>query len=298
MIGNTGGCLLRSRAALCLVVALGWSLAREWAPVSQEVSYPEITAPKRRGGVSLFGKSKTLGCSRLAFRRHCHGLWSLREIGLQRKLGDPRYQPDRFDYDYTNIFRSTQDADIMLDGTPEQAEELEAVLREKFGHLQGSKEIWEVRLLRDKRGDKDALLNNPDFLNQHTDSNSIGMIELTPPPKGEPIVRDLRDWKTKYPAFFEDLRLGKLHYYFSPKHIATPRFQEGKNDPILSVIRYLRRPSIRVEIMPADWKNSVDYQSLQPQSVLGHALGRWGLYVPLDQNGKKLIQHAVNVGTP
>ena len=163
----------------------------------------------------------------------------------------PAFSRIAFDYDYTNIFRSTQDADIVIDGTLAQAEALEASLKAKFGHLKGSKDIWEVRLLTKPRGDKEALLDNPDFLNQHTDSNSTGMIELSKPPEGEHVVRDLRDWKARAPAFFEDIRLGKLHYYYSPEHVNTPRFKEGMNDPILSVIRYLTKAfQYELEIQP------------------------------------------------
>ncbi|MEK7355273.1 MAG: hypothetical protein AAB250_02410, partial [Bdellovibrionota bacterium] len=39
---------------------------------------------------------------------------------LKREAGDESFQKSRFDYDYTNIFRSTQDLDIVVDGTPEQ----------------------------------------------------------------------------------------------------------------------------------------------------------------------------------
>src|SRR6185437_7544044 len=40
----------------------------------------------------------------------------------QREHGDTRFQPDRFDYDYTNIYRSTQDLDIVIDGDEAQAQ--------------------------------------------------------------------------------------------------------------------------------------------------------------------------------
>jgi hypothetical protein len=49
---------------------------------------------------------------------------------LEREHGDQRFQPDRFDYEYTNIFRSNQDADIVIDGTRDQARAFEAVIRD------------------------------------------------------------------------------------------------------------------------------------------------------------------------
>ncbi|MFL5815120.1 MAG: hypothetical protein ACJ763_16205, partial [Bdellovibrionia bacterium] len=85
---------------------------------------------------------------------------------LQREKGDKRFQKDRFDYDYTNIYRSTQDLDIVIDGNPEQATQLQNALQQKYPHLQGSKTAWEVRLLTQDLGDKQAILNNPDFMNQ------------------------------------------------------------------------------------------------------------------------------------
>ncbi|MFL5815121.1 MAG: hypothetical protein ACJ763_16210, partial [Bdellovibrionia bacterium] len=93
---------------------------------------------------------------------------------MQREKGDKRFQPDRFDYDYTNIYRSNQDLDIVIDGNAAQAERLQTALQEKYPHLQGNKTAWEVRLLTQDMGDKQAILNNPDFMNQHTDSNSTG----------------------------------------------------------------------------------------------------------------------------
>ena len=41
---------------------------------------------------------------------------------LARELGDTRYQKERFDYEFTNMYRSNQDLDIVIDGNPEQAQ--------------------------------------------------------------------------------------------------------------------------------------------------------------------------------
>lgn len=122
----------------------------------------------------------------------------------------------------------------MIDGSAEQAQEIQKRLGELFPHFQGSKEAWEVRLLKTDMGEKQALLNNPDFLNQHTDSNSVGMIEITE--SREPHLRDLRDWKNKVPAFVSDILNRELHYYFSDKHSSTSRYKEGKNENIISSI--------------------------------------------------------------
>ncbi len=211
---------------------------------------------------------------------------------LLRESGDRRYQPDRFDYDYTNIYRSTQDLDIVIDGTPQQAAALQQRLAEAYPHLQGSKSAWEVRLLRQSVGDKQALLNNPDFLNQHTDSNSTGMIELTLPPKGEGAVRDLRDWSAKEPHFLKDVREGALHYYYSAKHGSTSLFREGRNPPILSVIRYLTKAfQYELKLRPEDLAQIRKLVAeFNPNANLGSYVSDW-----IERNGKKLFQNAVNL---
>ena len=126
---------------------------------------------------------------------------------LQRKKGDSKYQDEHFNYDYTEIYRSTQDMDLVMDGTAEQAEIFQQRLKQKFPYFEGNKETWEVRLLKKSNGNKEALLNNPDFLNQHSDSNSTGMIEITD--SKEPLVKDLRDWDSETPHFLADIQKGK-----------------------------------------------------------------------------------------
>ena len=150
--------------------------------------------------------------------------------------------------------------------------------------------MWEVRLLKSKIGDKEALLDNPDYLNQHTDSNSTGMIELTQ--SHDPLIRDLRDWNARDPIFLKDLESGTLHYYFSPLHETTSRFNEGKNPPIVSVIRYLTKAfQYELKIPPEDEKKIKQViDSFDPKQVTGSYLPGW-----IEKNGKKLIQNAVNI---
>ena len=211
---------------------------------------------------------------------------------LRRRQGDARFQPNRFDYDYTNIFRSTQDLDIVIDGTPEQAEALERRLREVYPHLQGTQSAWEVRLLKQDRGSKEALLNNPNFSNQHTDSNSTGLIEFTQTSPGEPLVGDLRDPDARVPKFFEDIRLGKLKFYYSRLHHTTKRFQKGLNPPIFSVVRYftkLFQYELQVDPKDKEYLQKI-ITEFQPSSLTEEQALRW-----LKKNGKKLFQNAVNL---
>ena len=91
----------------------------------------------------------------------------------------PRFVDERFSYHYYDIYRSTQDCDLVIDGTIEDAEALEAALEERYFYVKGEKAIWEVRLLNTPRGqgagEKDPLLS-PHFQNQNSDSLSTGMI--------------------------------------------------------------------------------------------------------------------------
>lgn len=159
---------------------------------------------------------------------------------LAREAGDAEIQAEKFDYDFTSIYRSTQDLDIVIDGEENEARALSAELRKRFPYFQGAKEQWEVRLLRKTVGDKEALLDNPDFLNQHTDSNSTGLVEITSRP-GEAQVRDLRDWNSNQPRFLTDVLERSIHFYFSPSHESTSRAKKGLNPPILSAIRFLSK---------------------------------------------------------
>ncbi|MEK7357833.1 MAG: hypothetical protein AAB250_15385, partial [Bdellovibrionota bacterium] len=158
---------------------------------------------------------------------------------MLRERGDESYIKEFFDYDFFSIYRSTQDLDVVVDGPQEKAAELASRLRDKYPSLQGTKDQWEVRLLREKVGDKLALLGDQDFNKQHSDSNSTGLIEVTR--SKDPMVRDLRAWDSPRSRFLEDIAQGKITYYFSPDHATTVRYLAGKNPPIFSVIRYLTK---------------------------------------------------------
>ncbi len=148
----------------------------------------------------------------------------------------------RFPYSYYDIYRSTQDADIVLDGDEKMATELETFLRTELGHLQGSKSIWEVRLLKSPRGEgigkKDPIIGDINFRNQNSDSYSLALVELTDPPRRERRVRDAFHWDERGETpFFRDLLEGKLTYYRNPAHSKTARALAGWNPEIISVIR-------------------------------------------------------------
>ena len=215
---------------------------------------------------------------------------------LQREAGDARFLKERFEsYDFTDIYRSTQDADLVADGTVEQIEKLEGLIKSKLSFFQGSKDDWEVRSLRFDRGDKQSLLDNPDFLHQHTDSNSTGMIELTDPPRGESAVRDLREWGNQNGnAFLRDVTEGKIHYYFSGDlHKKTTFYKQGRNPEIFSVIRYLTKAfqydlEIRAEDRPVIERIIREFNA--SEMLQDNYAKNW-----IEKHAKKLVLHAVNI---
>jgi len=214
---------------------------------------------------------------------------------LLRQKGDQRFQANRFDYDYTHIYRSTQDLDIVVNGTANQAAQFEQTLKTRFPYFAGQKATpWEVRSLYETTEDKGGLLDDFGFMNQHTDSNSTGMVELTDPPLGESVVRDLRDWhRSDHSQFLQDITQGTLTFYHSPQHEETPRAKTGKNPPIFSVIRALIKAfqydlTIKqsdLEILRKEIENFDSMRDLKP----GYT-GDW-----IEKHGKKLFQNALDV---
>jgi len=214
---------------------------------------------------------------------------------LLRELGDLRFQALRFDYDYTNIFQSTQDLDIVVDGSAKIASSFESLLKVQFPYFFGKKQAaWEVRSLRESQGGKGGLLGDFGFMNQYTDSNSTGMIELTDPPPGESVVRDLRDWNNSLqPLFLRDVTEGYLSFYDSPRHFETPRFKSGRNPPIFSVIRALIKTlQFGLKIKDSDraiFKEMI--QKFRPErDLINSEAGEW-----IEKNGKKLFQNAMDL---
>lgn len=160
---------------------------------------------------------------------------------LRKQLGIETLQDDRFDFDYYSIFRAEQDFDIVIDGTAEQAAQLESQLQDKFKYFigKGTKSIWEVRLLRESRADKDAILGF-DFQNQHTDSHSTGLIDLMPCEENE-CIKDIKNFNTGHNQFLEDIHQGLIKFYYAEKHKQTKRYIAGKNPEIIATIRYFTK---------------------------------------------------------
>ena len=211
---------------------------------------------------------------------------------MRRELGIENLQPGRFDYDYTNIFRANQDFDVVIDGTVKQAEALEAAVQKQFNYFSGTRPTWEVRLLNEKRLDKDPIMG-ADFQNQHTDSHSTGLIEMMDC-EGFDCVKDVRDFHNPESAFLMDLFEAKLHYYFSTKHKETKRFKNRMNPEILSVVRYYTKVvqyGLEQRSEDINRLNQIISKFDPSQKSL------WNSYVLrwLEKNGKKLIVNAIDM---
>lgn len=219
---------------------------------------------------------------------------------LARSKGLLDLQKDRFDYDFTNIFRSTQDIDVVVDTDPQTALEFQQILAHRFPHFLGERSTsWEVRPLRYRIqepgaiGYKEALLEDTDFQYQNTDSNSVGMIEITHSP-GEPLVRDLRNWEQSSSIFLEDALQNRIRFLRSNRHFETSRARAGENPEILSVLRLLVKAfQYDLKLSSQDMAEvSKIAHNFQPDQVSNPTARR-----RIQDTAKKLVLHAVNIET-
>lgn len=213
---------------------------------------------------------------------------------LEGGTGDRGSAAEEFSYRYSRIFRVRQDVDLVVDGPESAARLLEANVSRRFPHLLGNKKsAWEVRLLREDLGDKEAPLTNENFRQQHTDSHSTGMVELTEPPPGETVVRDVRDWSAGPGQFLDDVVDRRLRFYFSPTHESTKRASEGLNPAIFAVVRYFTKAfQYGLETRPEDepWLRAIIERFDRSRDLSTPYAIRW-----LEHHGKKLFLHATNV---
>lgn len=154
------------------------------------------------------------------------------------------------DVEFADVFRWNQDVDVVVDAAApemsaetlaERAAQLEEHMVRTFPHFPGERARWEVRLLRHRRGDKAPLLGESYLWNQHNDSASIGLVEVTDPPSGEPRVRDGDRWDRRQSRFLDDAARGQITFLFAPGHDHTERSEDGLNPPVFSVIRFLTK---------------------------------------------------------
>ena len=241
--------------------------------------------------------AKNLGIRVWLFGGTATGFINYVKWDLARSKGLMELQEDRFDYDFTNIFRSTQDLDIVVDATADVAEKFQNTITNKFPYFLGSKaNAWEVRTLKNRlwmpgqTGFKEALLNDIDFNSQNTDSSSVGMVEISL--STDPIVRDLKSWNSPTSIFLKDTLKNQISYFRSDLHFTTARAKLGENPEILSVLRLLVK-AFQYELSPStsdltQIKEIVD--QFNPLKIENATAKR-----RIQDTAKKLILHAVNL---
>ena len=214
----------------------------------------------------------------------------------EHQAGQQKFSAERFDFKVSNIFHFNQDVDILIEADVEMALELQKELDTHFPYQKttGGKTIsvWEVRCFRHAIGYKPAVIGNPDFQNQNTDSNSTGLIELTDPKEGRSRIQDLRGFREGEGRFFQDLMEGRISYYNTSLHENTSR-STAANPVTISALRFIIK-LFEYDLKTDDQsiKNALkvlqrtDYQ--QVHSVRGSR--RW-----VEKNGAKLLDNAVNI---
>ena len=189
--------------------------------------------------------------------------------------------------DFTEVYRSTQDIDIAVDGYPQAARELEARAAEEFPHFLGDKAKWEMRSLRQAKGVpgefgyKEALLNDPDFSLQNSDSHSLGLVSLV-----DGKISDLRSGD----LFLKDVREGAITFLRSSRHFESARASRGENPEILSAIRLLVK-AFQHGLRVRNWREVEEVvREFEPSSITSSvALHK------IAATARKLILHAADL---
>jgi len=193
---------------------------------------------ERRSKVQLFQDIKSLA------EKSGARVWALGGIAssfvhyvrwdLLREAGDKNFRPNKFDYSNVQIFSSDQDVDLVIDGDEAAAQKLEALLQSTYPKLR-----FDVFLLNADRVNKPAILGK-DFLEQYSDSHSLGLVEVTDPREGESVIRSAQDFSNQMePVFLAEAAAGKISFRMLVNHHETSRARAGLNPPVEAIIRYM-----------------------------------------------------------
>ena len=173
------------------------------------------------------------------------------KFSILAKQEPHKYNKDYEHLAYSNLFRSNQDLDLVLDATPEESIEFQKRLLNEYPYLAGLKIHWDLRTLNYDIGNlgdisyREALLQNWSFAHQHSDSHSLGLIELRPLSdyNKSPLVRDARNWDSNKSQFLQDVLDSNLSIYYSNSHAKTERYKNGTNPAYFPAIRALIKAS-------------------------------------------------------
>lgn len=211
---------------------------------------------------------------------------------LERELHPKKYPESHYDYTFESIYRSNQDFDFIIDGTDEQAKLLEDKLSEVFDYniANKTKKIWEVTLLRESDGERRSLLDDKDFFKQHSDSNSLGLINLG---DCDNCIKDLNGLDRKESKFLQDVAKSQITFLYSKDHLYTKRYLLGKNPEIFSIIRLYSKIFQYNLSLASKNNNFIEsiIQNFNPRADINHDYAKlW-----LEKDGIKIIKNANNL---
>jgi hypothetical protein len=217
---------------------------------------------------------------------------------LERRRGIYDYPAAMFDYDLKTIFSRSQDFDIVIDGSKEQLERLQELVRARYPYkLERGDSAWEFRPLREPMGQpntrfyKEALLNDYSFLNQNSDTASTGLIEVTR--SADPCVRDIRTWNDPDNPFLKYMLMGKIKILRSPNHKKTQRYKDGQNPEIMEVVRAITKSAqYQIKFTDDSW---ADLEEISRQFNPNEAKDNGVAYKRLLELGKKIFKGARSI---
>lgn len=198
-----------------------------------------------------------------------------------------------FTYDFDEIYPPGSDFDLVIDGDAKKCEEFKKALEKSS--LAKRVAVWDIRpLSHNVPGPypKEALLGNPEFMNQHNDSASMGFIELTDPPNSsEPAIRELKNWTSHTSDFLDDVAAGRIRFYHSSKHKQTERFTSGRNPEIFSVVRFLvKAGQFGLTISDIDMARIKKMVEEFNPATFPYQNRGW-----IERKGKKIVNNAISI---
>jgi|GEM_PF-6075488 len=139
-----------------------------------------------------------------------------------------------------DLLSATQDIDFVIDGNQEQIEKWSEEIPKALPYKLGDKTLFQVMPLypNPERG----VLNNPDILNQNTDSFSTGLLKIVSKP-GSTLAQiiDIRhpSGASEAGGFLSAVISDKIDYLDSDRHESTSMAREGRNPKAVSATKYL-----------------------------------------------------------
>jgi len=218
----------------------------------------------------------------------------------------------RYNYSFEDVFSSLQDLDLVVEGDEKNIEIFKSAVKTKYPHIQGIEDSFHVWHLADGNTDMPKLQFDgnksgdiSEFRKQHTDSHSIGMVEITDPKDHEPVVRDLFDWNAhrygRENPFLKDVINNEIHFYFSNEHESVPIVKMGMNPPFIAATRLIIKAAqfgLKISEHDLNLLKSIITQYKFPMSpkypwrVDGNSYAvQW-----TSRNAQKLYQNALDVG--